>query len=62
MIISKTNLHPDRFKHHNVGYSNLSSGYGFIYDGIEWKSESISVIVDNLIRSKERDLLQYMQK
>ena len=58
MIVIKVNLDPDKLDHHNVGYIDNHCGYGFIYDGDKWISERISIIMEVLFKSKEKDLLE----
>ena len=56
-IILMVNLDDNRYDHHNVGVPDMKLGYGIIYDGKEWISEKISEIMDVLIESKEKDLI-----
>lgn len=58
MIIIKVNLDPLKINHHNVGISDLHQGYGMIFNGNEWITERISVILEVLLNSKEKDLLK----
>ena len=57
MIIIKINLDPRKRNHHNVGYPDKQSGYGIIFDGDNWITERIDVIMNVLLESKEKDLL-----
>lgn len=58
MIIIKVNLDPLKINHHNIGIPDLHRGYGMIYNGNEWITEKISVILEILLNSKEKDLLK----
>jgi hypothetical protein len=58
MIIVKVHLDPEKINHHNVGYKDDHSGYGIIFDGDEWLTERIEVILEVLLQSKEKDLLK----
>lgn len=58
MIIIKTNLNPELPKYLNVGYEDLKSGYGYIYNGKTWKSERIDTILRDLLNLKENDLIK----
>lgn len=58
MIIVKVNLDPIKLDHHNVGITDLQSGYGIIFDGDKWITERINVIMEVLLNSKEKDLLK----
>jgi hypothetical protein len=58
MIIEKVNLDPLKLNHHNVGYIDIHSGYGIIFDGDQWIIERIEVILEILLESKEKDLLK----
>ena len=57
MIIIKVNLDPLKLNHHNVGIPDLHRGYGMIYNGNEWITEKITSILEILLNSKEKDLL-----
>ncbi|XWV26788.1 hypothetical protein QJ857_gp0263 [Tupanvirus soda lake] len=58
MIIVKTNLNPLKPQYHNVGYTNLNSGYGLIYNGDTWERKEIESIMNDLLNSKRKDLLK----
>lgn len=58
MIIIKVHLDPLKLDHHNVGYTDEHSGYGIIFDGDQWLTERIDVIMEVLFDSKEKDLLK----
>lgn len=58
MIIIMTNLNPSYPEYHNVGYTDLKSSYGYIYDGKIWIKKEISAILNDLLNSKEKDLLK----
>ncbi|XWV26660.1 hypothetical protein QJ857_gp0400 [Tupanvirus soda lake] len=58
MIIIKVNLDPVKIDHHNIGYPDKNSGYGIIFDGDQWLTERIEVIMEVLLESKEQDLLK----
>jgi len=49
---------PTKLNHHNVGYTDEHSGFGFIYDGEQWLSERIDVIMEILLETKKKDLLK----
>ena len=53
MIIIKVNLDPLKINHHNVGYTDEHSGFDIIFDGDEWLTERIEVILEILFESKE---------
>ena len=55
-IILKTNLNPLIPEYHNVGYIDLKSGYGFIYNGETWEKKEIRTTMNNLLNLKGRDL------
>lgn len=55
--ILMVNLDDNRYDHHNVGFPDLKSGFGIIYDGKNWVCEKISIIMDVLLESKEKDLM-----
>ena len=55
-ILLKINLNENKPTHHNVCISSLSKGYGFIFNGSEWVSETINTIMTTILVSKERDL------
>jgi hypothetical protein len=57
MIVVKTNLDPLKLNPHNVGVTDLHSGYGIIFDGNRWLTERIDIIMEVLLNSKEKDLL-----
>lgn len=57
MILIKINLDPHKINHHNVGIPDLQSGYGIIFDGNKWITERINVIMEVLLNSKEKDLM-----
>ena len=58
MIIIKVNLDPLKLNHHNISIPDLHSGYGMIFNEHEWITEKISVILEILLNSKEKDLLK----
>lgn len=58
VIILKSNLDPRKPQHHNIGISDHHSGFGMIFDGKIWKKERISIIMETLMNSKEKDLRQ----
>lgn len=55
-IILKTNLNPLLPEYHNVGYIDLKSGYGFIYNGETWEKKEIRTTMNTLLNFKGRDL------
>ncbi len=56
-IILMVNLNDDRYDHHNVSLPDLKSAIGYIYDGRGWISARASEIMDVLLASKEKDLI-----
>lgn len=50
------NLNPDRPQNHNVGCTDLHSGFGIYFNGERWLEERINVIIEQLMTSKEKDL------
>ncbi len=58
MIIVKTNLSQQKIQYHNIGYTNLNSGYGFIFNGESWEKKEIDSIMNDLLNSKRKDLLR----
>ncbi len=57
-IIVKTNLNKDMPEHHNVGYTDLKSGYGYFFDGKRWQQKIIQQIMNELLESKQKDLIE----
>lgn len=57
MIIIKTNLNPLTPQYHNVGYKNMNLGWGFIYNGETWEKKEIEAIMNDLLNSKRKDLI-----
>lgn len=57
-IIHKTHLNPETPEFHNIGYTNLHSGYGIIYDGEKWCTKKISSILRSLFMSRKEDLME----
>ena len=58
MIVIKTNLNPETKEYHNVGYTDLNNGYGYIYNGKIWIKKEIHSIINEILNSKQRDLLK----
>jgi hypothetical protein len=58
MIIIKTNLNHHKIQYHNIGYTNLNSGYGFVFNGKSWEKKEIESIMNDLLNSKRKDLLK----
>lgn len=58
MIVVKTNLNPDYPAYHNVGYKDLNSRYGIIFNGNTWEKKDIQTIMNELLNSKRKDLLK----
>lgn len=56
-LILALNLNSDRPIHHNVGIMSDKTGYGIIYDGNTFISMKIDAIMDAILNSKERDLM-----
>lgn len=57
MIVIKTNLNPKLPQYHNVGYKDLNSAYGFIFNGEAWPKKRIEYVMDDLLGTKEADLI-----
>ena len=57
-LILMVNLDDERYTHHNVGIIDAKSGYGFISDGKTWHFEKINVIIEVLLASKQKDLVE----
>lgn len=57
-IIVKTNLNPELPEYHNVGYVDLKSGHGFIFNGKTWQKKEIRSIMNELLNYKRRDLVK----
>lgn len=55
-IIVKTNLNSTIPEYHNIGYADLKSGYGYIYNGETWEKKEIRLIMNDLINFKGRDI------
>lgn len=62
MIILKTNLNPLIPEYHNVGYTDLNSGYGYIFNGKTWEKKNIQSIMDDLLNSKRKDLFKIYEE
>ncbi|XWV26675.1 hypothetical protein QJ857_gp0385 [Tupanvirus soda lake] len=58
MIVIKTNINPETKEYHNVGYTDLKSGHGYIFNGKTWIKKDIQSIINELLNSKQRDLLK----
>lgn len=58
MIVIKTNLNPNIPEYHNVGYKDLNSKYGYIFNGTTWEKKNIQSIMNDLLSSKRKDLLK----
>jgi hypothetical protein len=57
-ITLMTNLNPSMFKYHNIGFKDIRSGWGLIYNNKTWQKKDIQRIMNELLRSKKRDLLK----
>lgn len=55
-IIVKTNLNSAMPEYHNIGYIDVKSGYGYIYNGESWEKKEVRLIMNDLLNFKERDL------
>ena len=62
MIVIKTNLNPLFPEYHNVGYTDLNSGYGYVYNGETWEKKCIKTIMDDLLNSKRNDLIKIYEE
>ncbi|XWV25372.1 mg15 protein [Tupanvirus deep ocean] len=58
MIVIKTNINPETKEYHNVGYTDDKSGHGYIFNGKTWIKKDIQSIVNEMLNSKQRDLLK----
>jgi hypothetical protein len=58
MIIIKTNLNPNTPEYHNVGYTNMNNGWGYVFNGETWEKKSIQIIMNELLSSKRDDLMK----
>ena len=47
---------------HNVGYTDLKCGYGYIFNGISWIKKEIGSIMNDLLNSKRKDLLKIYEE
>lgn len=57
-IILITNLNPDKPEYHNIGYTDLKSGYGIIFNGKTWERKEINIIINELLAAKKNDLFK----
>lgn len=57
-LILMVNLDDEKYTHHNVGISDTKTGYGIIYDGKTWYFERINIIIEVLLASKQKDLVE----
>ncbi len=55
-IVLATNLDPNKQEYHNVGYPDIKSGYGIIFNGNTWEKKEITTILNELMASKKNDL------
>jgi hypothetical protein len=55
-IILVTNLDPNKPEYHNVGYTDLKSGYGIIFNEKTWEKKNINVVIDELLLTEKNDL------
>ncbi len=55
-IILVTNLNPDKPEYHNIGYTDLKSGYGVIFNGKTWEKKEINGMINELLMTKKNDL------
>jgi len=58
MIVIKTNINPEQKEYHNVGYTDLNSGYGYIFNGNTWIKKNIHSIINDMLNTKQKDLLK----
>lgn len=58
MIILMTNLNPKLSEYHNVGYTDLNSRYGIVFNGKTWEKKDIQTIMNELLNSKRKDMLK----
>ncbi len=52
-IILVTNLNPNKPEYHNIGYTDLKSGYGIIFNGKTWERKEINAIINELLARKK---------
>ncbi len=57
-IILITNLNPNKPEYHNIGYTDLKSGYGIIFNGKTWERKEINAIINELLAKKKNDLFK----
>lgn len=62
MIVFKVNLDPIKINHHNIRIPDNKTGYGIYFNGNRWIMEKISVIMEILLDSKEKDLLKIYEE
>jgi superfamily II DNA or RNA helicase len=56
MIVLKTNLNRDTLEYHNVGYFDLNSDHGCIFNGRDWIKKDIKPTINKMMESKNCDL------
>src|SRR5579872_7251023 len=56
-LILIVNLDDKRYLHHNVGYPSEKAAWGNTYNGIIWNKTNINFIIETLLSSKCKDLV-----
>ncbi len=57
-IILITNLNPNKPEYHNIGYTDLKSGYGIMFNGKTWEKKEINAMMNELLMIKKDDLFK----
>ncbi len=57
-IILITNLNPQKPEYHNVGYTDLKSGYGVMFNGKTWEKKEVNTMINDLLLTKKNDLFK----
>lgn len=57
-IILITNLNPKKPEYHNIGYTDIKSGYGIIFNGKTWERKEVNAMFNELLMTKKNDLFK----
>ncbi len=57
-IILITNLNPHKPEYHNIGYTDLKSGYGVMFNGKTWERKEVNAMINELLMLKKNDLFK----
>lgn len=57
-IILVTNLNPNKPEYHNIGYTDLKSGYGVMFNGKTWERKEVNAMINELLMIKKNDLFK----